>query len=124
MAPVKELLVAYLDAIDERLLDYPDGDGELHPHAVRRLRIHATALLEGSVTPADLAEDWEDWFHLAPAFVAAYGTEELERLQTAATILTAIEERDDVTLTEADRAYLRALSATLDMYPEMHSTDG
>ena len=36
--------------------------------------------------------------------------------------LEAIEEQDDVTLTEADRAYLKALETWLDMYPEMRTT--
>ena len=31
--------------------------------------MEATALLDGSVRPARLAEDWPDWFDLAPAFV-------------------------------------------------------
>jgi hypothetical protein len=31
--------------------------------------MEATALLDGSVRPARLAEDWLDWFCLAPAFV-------------------------------------------------------
>ena len=36
--------------------------------------------------------------------------------------LEAIEEQDDVTLTEADRAYLKALETWLDMCPEMRTT--
>ena len=36
--------------------------------------------------------------------------------------LGAIEEREDASLTEADRAYLRALEARLDMSPEMRTT--
>jgi hypothetical protein len=48
-------------------------------------------------------EDWPDWHHLAPAFVAAYGAEELQELESAAVFLQAIEEQGDVSLTEADR---------------------
>ena len=36
--------------------------------------------------------------------------------------LEANEEQDDVSLTEADRAYLKALETWLDMYPEMRTT--
>jgi hypothetical protein len=35
----------------------------------------------------------------------------------------AIEEGKDVTLTEADRAYLKALETWLDMCPEMRTTE-
>jgi hypothetical protein len=31
--------------------------------------MEATALLDGSVRPARLAEDWPNWFDLAPPFV-------------------------------------------------------
>jgi hypothetical protein len=31
--------------------------------------MEATALLDGSLSPARLAEDWSDWFDLATAFV-------------------------------------------------------
>ena len=37
--------------------------------------------------------------------------------------LGAIEEREDASLTEADRAYLRALETWLDMYPEIRTTE-
>jgi hypothetical protein len=36
--------------------------------------------------------------------------------------LGAIEEQDDVSLTKADRAYLKALETWLGMYPEMRTT--
>ncbi len=72
---MSEFLVTYLDSIDERLLDYLDEDDELRPEVVKRLRYYASALLEGSVTPAAVAEDWEDWFDLTKAFVAAYAPE-------------------------------------------------
>ena len=38
-----------------------------------------------------------------PAFVATYGAEELQELEGAAVFPEAIEEQDDVSLTEADR---------------------
>jgi hypothetical protein len=120
---VNDFLVTYLDTIDERLLEYLDDDDEMTLDTVRRLRLYTSALLAGSVTLDHLAEDWADWFHLAPAFVLSYGTEEQEEMQNAAMFLTAIEEDDDVTLTEADRKYLTMLESQLDMYPEMRTTE-
>ena len=55
--------------------------------------------------------------------MATYGTEELQELEGASVFLEAIEEQDDVSLTEADRAYLKALEAWLGMYPEMRTTE-
>ena len=40
-------------------------------------------------------EDWPDWYQLAPAFVATYGTEELQELEGASVLLEAIEEDDE-----------------------------
>ncbi len=54
--------------------------------------------------------------------MATYGTEELQELEGGAEFLRAVQEDDDVSLTETDRAYLKALEAWLDMYPEMRST--
>jgi hypothetical protein len=120
---VNDFLVSYLDAIDERLLEYLDDDDELKLDTVQRLRFYTSALLDGSLSPDHVVEDWPDWFQLAPAFVAAYGSEELQELEGAAEFLGAIEE-DDVSLTEADRAYLKALEVWLDVYPEMRTTEG
>jgi hypothetical protein len=120
---VNDFLASYLDAIDERLLDYLDDDDELKLDVVQRLRFYTSALLAGLITPKHVEEDWPDWYHLAPAFVAAYGTEELKELEDAAMFLRAVEEHDDVSLTEADVAYLTALETWLDMYPEMRTTE-
>jgi hypothetical protein len=120
---VNDFLLTYLDTIDKRLLEYLDEDDELSLYTVRRLRVYTSALLDGSVRPGHLMEAWPDWFHLAPAFVAAYGAEEVERLQDHAVFLRAVEEHDDVALTDADRAYLRALEVRLDMYPDMRPTE-
>lgn len=87
------------------------------------MRFYTSALLAGSLTPKHVEEDWPDWYHLAPAFVAAYGTEELKELEVAAIFLRAVEEDDDASLTEADLAYLTALEPWLDMYPEMRTTE-
>ena len=120
---VSDFLVTYLDSIDGRLLEYLDEDEELKLDAVQRLRFYTTALLDGSITPDHVMEDWPDWYQLVPAFVATYGSEELQELEVAAVLLEAIEEQDDVSLTDADLAYLRALEAWLDMYPEMRTTE-
>ena len=85
---MSEFLVAYLDAIDESLLDYLDDDDELRPEVVKRLRYYASALLEGSITPAAVAEDWADWFDLTQAFVAAYATEDIAELEEAAPLMS------------------------------------
>ena len=75
MNGVGHCLVIYLDSIDERLLDYLDEDDELRPEVVKRLRYYTTALLDGTITPAAVAEDWADWFDLVRAFVVAYAPE-------------------------------------------------
>lgn len=118
MGSVSEFLLVYLDSIDERLLDYLDEDDELRPEVVRRLRYYASALLEGSITPAAVAEDLADWFDLVPAFVAAYAPEGVEELEEAAPFMSE-EVGIDTVLTDEDRAYLTALELRLDMYPEM-----
>jgi hypothetical protein len=89
---------------------------------VQRLRFYTTALLDGSVTPAAVAEDWPDWYDLAPGFVAAYAPKEVGELEEAAAFLETPMIGDDAPLTEADRAYLVALGQVLDMYPEMPIT--
>jgi hypothetical protein len=119
---MNDFLVSYLDTIDERLLEYLDEDDELSLDAVLKLRLYASSLLDGTLSPDHLAEDWADWFHLAPAFVLAYGTEELEKLGDATDILDTEEGQQGISLTPADRAYLVALEARLDMYPEFRPT--
>jgi len=120
--PVSDFLVVYLDSVDERLLEYLDEDDELKLDAVQRLRFYTSALLVGSITPMHVVEDWLDWYALVPAFVAAYGSDELQELELGAEFLGAIEEDEDVILTKADLAYLKELEAWIDMYPEMRTT--
>jgi hypothetical protein len=120
---VSDFLVVYLDSIDKQLLEYLDEDDELKLDAVQRLRFYTSALLDGSITPDHVMEDWPDWFQLVPAFVAAYGTEELQELERVAVFLRAVEEDDDVCLSDADRDYLKALETWLGMYPEMRTTE-
>ncbi len=115
---VSEFLVLYLDSIDERLLDYLDEDDEPRPEVVKRLRYYASALLEGSITPAAVAEDWADWFDLVLALVAAYAPGGIEKLEEAAPLISD-EVEEDTMLTAADRAYLTAVELLLDAYPEM-----
>ena len=105
--PVSDFLVVYLDSIDERLLEYLDEHDELKLDAVKRLCFYTSALLDGSITPDHVMENWPDWYQLVPAFVATYASEELQELELGAEFLGAIEEQDEVSLTEADRAYLK-----------------
>ena len=70
--PVNDFLFTYLDSIDEQLLEYLDEDEELKLDAVKRLRFYTSALLEGSISPDHVLEDWPDWYHLVPALVATY----------------------------------------------------
>jgi hypothetical protein len=95
--------------------------GELRHDTVWRLDICAGALLDGSISHADLAEDWHDWYHLAPAFVAAYAPEDLAELEAKATFLAqeAAEVGNHDPLSDDDRRYLEALRAHLDLYPEV-----
>ncbi len=118
-ALMNDFLVSYLDTIDERLLKYLDDDEQLSLDAVQRLRLCASSLLDGSLSPDHLAEDWVDWFHLAPAFVLAYGTPELEKLGDPSDLLGAEEGQRGILLTSADRDYLVALETRLDIYPEI-----
>jgi hypothetical protein len=118
---VNDSLVAHLDAIDQRLREYLDDDDRLSLDTVRRLRQGTDVLLNGSITHADLADGWPDWYHLAPAFVAAYAPVSVEDLETNATFLEAPEINDLEPLTEDDRAYLLALGFHLDLYLEMRN---
>ncbi len=119
MELVNDFLVAYLDAIDERLLDYLDEEGELHPNSVQRLGLYTDAFLDGSVSPTALAEDWPDWYLLASAFVTVYDPEEVDDLEEETAFLDAVESGEDVVLTDADRSFLWALRLHLGLYPEL-----
>ena len=52
-----DFLVSFLDAIDERLLEYLDDDDELKLDVVQRMRFYASALLDGSITLNHLVEE-------------------------------------------------------------------
>jgi hypothetical protein len=51
MGLVNDFLVSYLDTIDERLLEYLDQDDELSLDAVLKLRLYASSLLDGTLSP-------------------------------------------------------------------------
>ncbi len=120
---MSDYLVMYLDTIDERLLEYLDEDEELRLDVVQRLRLYTSALHEGWITPDHVMEDWPDWYPLVRGFVTAYGMAMLKVMEDEAMFLDAVEEQDDVRLTEADLDYLEMLEAFLDMYPEMWTTE-
>jgi len=60
MEPVSEFLVAYLTAVDERLLIDLDLFDEMMIDPVERRRFSASALLGGSIAPAALRLEWPD----------------------------------------------------------------
>ena len=120
---MNDFLVSYLDAIDERLLEYLDDEGELKLEVVQRLRFYTSALLNGSLSPDHVVQDWADWFQLVPAFVAAYGTDELKEAEVASVFLETVEEHEHVSLNDAVRSYLKALESWLDVYPEMRTSE-
>ena len=114
---MNDFLVSYLDAIEERLLEYLDDEGELKLEVVQRLRFYTSALLNGSLSPDNVVQDWADWFQLVPAFVAAYGTDELKEAEVASVFLETVEEHEHASINDAVRSYLKAVEAWLDMYP-------
>lgn len=106
--PVNGFLVSDLDAIDEHLLAYLDDEQVLGADGATDAAVRDDAP-RGRLGLAALAEDWPDWFHLAPAFVSAYGDADLENLQHHPGPSTAGEDDGYSALTDPDRAYLRAL---------------
>jgi hypothetical protein len=49
-------LFSYLDTIDEGLLEYLDDGNELTLDAIKKLRLYASSLLDGTLSPDHLAE--------------------------------------------------------------------
>jgi len=84
---------------------------------VKRLCYYTTALLDGTITPAAVAEDWFDWFELVRALVVAYAPEAVADLWEGPEFNDA--EDFDQPLSKADRSYLVALEPLLDACPEM-----
>jgi len=120
--PVNDFLINGLRHIDGRLLAYLDTENELAVNIVQRLRLCARAMLDGSMTPSQVADEWADWFLLTPAFIAAYGTWELADLGAEARFPRNGGVEHNAGLTEADRAYLSALEVALDAHLEMRTT--
>jgi hypothetical protein len=114
---VAPLLVVYLDSIDEGLLDYLDDQEDLRGDVVERVGHYATALLDASLSPTALMEDWEDWFDLVGAFVAVYAPDILQRLAEQSPLIGGEELPER--LGESDRVFLRELVRLIDMYPEI-----
>ncbi len=54
-----------------------------------------------------------------PRLRGRYGSEELQELEGGAEFLRAIEQDEDLSLTESDQDYLKMLERWLGMYPEM-----
>ncbi|MGH9920858.1 MAG: hypothetical protein ACRD6W_18560 [Nitrososphaerales archaeon] len=108
-------LVTYLDAVDERLVDYLDAHKNLSSATVRRLQRFAVAMSEGSMTAGLAREDWAAFYPLAAAFVVVCGSDELGELYDQATVFSAVV-RGDVPFTDADRVFLVLLSDELERY--------
>jgi hypothetical protein len=107
---MNEDLVAYLDVIDPSLLTYLDRDHDLSLETVERLYGYALALRQGLVTPAQIREDWDDFFDLADAFVLAYGSRRLDGLHKGSPLLVpALEGEAPSVLADTDRTLLVAL---------------
>ena len=118
MASVSEFLVVYLDSIDERL---STTSTRTTNYAPRWSSACATTRAPSWKAPSRQPR----WPRTGPtgstslgAFVAAYAPEEIEELEEAAPLMSD-EVGEDTVLTEADRAYLAAVEALLDTYPEM-----
>jgi len=93
---VNVFLITYLDSIDEDLLKYLDEAEELPVEVARRMRDYSVALLDGSITPTRLSEDWPDWYDLVGAFGAAYGWKGLDDLEDSSRFLDEIGAQDVV----------------------------
>lgn len=115
MGVVADDLVSYLDAVDERLVDYLDDRENLSVEAVGRLQRFAVAMSEGSMTPGLAREDWADFYPLAAAFVVVCGSDELGDLYDQATVFSAVV-RGEVEFTDADRVFLVMLAEELESY--------
>jgi hypothetical protein len=114
-----DLLVRYLQSIDERLLEYLDQDEDLSVATTERLLAQTTDLLAGTMTPAGLKASWPDWFDLVSAFVITYGSVQLEDLEEESGFGPETESEDEGPPTGLVRGYLLTLELELDLYPEM-----
>ncbi|MHB1853716.1 MAG: hypothetical protein ACYCS2_01510 [Acidimicrobiales bacterium] len=118
------VLVEYLDSIDERLLTYLDVDQELALWAAEALKDHLRTLLESRQSPATSPEEWrdrEDRWILLDAFIAAYGSRELQDLAEMSPLLTEVDEVDEATITPLDRNLLGEVEVALQLYVDSRS---
>jgi hypothetical protein len=74
-------------------------------------------LVEGSSTLELVADEWPDFFDLAAAFVAAYGSAELQELYNQANLEASVAEGRIVPIDDADRVLLVQLGDELETYP-------
>ena len=116
MGPLNEYLPDILGSLGKRFLGYLDNSGEMLVDTVRRLRLYTVALLDGSITPPAVVEDWADFYHLLPAFVAAYAPSWVGDLERAAELLDV--PGGHALLAAGDVAYLLAVESVLDRYLE------
>jgi len=116
---VNQDLPDILGSLDKRFLAYLDADGEMLLGTVRRLRLYTVALLDGSITPPAVVEDWSDFYHLLPAFVAEYAPLWVADLEGAAELLDG--PGGHALLAAGDVAYLLAVEPVLDRYPDIRT---
>ncbi|MGO8722456.1 MAG: hypothetical protein ACLQRM_06935 [Acidimicrobiales bacterium] len=90
---------------------------------VKRIRFSVSALLEGPITPDHVMEDWPDWVSARSRLRGHLRQPGAQELEIGARLPEAIEEEEEVILTDADRDYLGALEERLGMYPEMRTTE-
>jgi hypothetical protein len=117
-------LAAYLASVDLDLLRYLDGDCDLSLPAAEHLYRYASALLQGLILPRHVAEDWEDFFPLADAFVLAYGSKRVDLLNRRAALLSSNGARPPLRLRGDDRALLVELVRELGDFVFAHASEG
>lgn len=113
-----DLLVRYLESRDKRLLDYLDEDEDLSVATTQRLRSYTSDLLAGTISTAELAASWPDWFDLVSAFAVTYGSVDLEDLEEEAGFGPESGSDEEGPPSGLVRGYLLTLELELDGYPE------
>ena len=99
-------LFAYLESFAPDLCHYLDDDHGLGLGTVDHLYRYGLALLQGTMFPARVAAEWEDFFPLAEAFVLAYGSDRLYRQNQRAALLAVGRGESPHPLTGTDRSML------------------
>ena len=80
------------------------------------------SLREGSMRPGEVDGIMEDFSLLLDAFVASYGSEELQDLAEISPVLEQLEEVDDPPLTALDRNFLGEPEVALQLYVDSHGS--